>query len=102
MVRKNVGKKLFLPCISCGYVQAVKSDEVWGCAKCKKLQLVDPRRARTNNQAGKVLCECRYDGCGHVQAVGGEVWVCYKCKRAQATATPKRRRKAGGRGRGEG
>ena len=78
---KRQKDKLFLKCVRCGYVQAVKSAEMWGCSVCKKLQLVNKRAAKKTNQSGKVLRTCRY--CGHIQAVGGEVWMCYKCKKAQ-------------------
>lgn len=76
-------QKIFLTCNKCGYIQAVKSDEIWGCAKCKKLQLVNLKTAKKTNKSGKILCACKY--CDHIQSVKGDVWTCYKCKKPQPT-----------------
>lgn len=82
-----MGKK-YLKCANpeCGHIQAVKSDEMWGCSVCKKIQLVDERAVRTETNRGGRLCLCSNPKCGHVQAVKVEIWLCYKCRKTQLTA----------------
>ena len=102
--RKNM-EKMFLECEKCGYVQAVrdsggggddnnKKQKIWGCARCKRMQIVNKTNSRADNGKGRRLLEC--EKCGYKQSVkdrgnkvnfSGQaqqiVWVCYKCRKAQ-------------------
>ena len=84
--------KRFLACSECGHVQAVKSDEMWGCGKCGKVQLVDEGAVRQRNESGGVLRTC--SECGHVQAVRVDIWMCYKCRKMQPASRAAARRAA--------
>lgn len=112
-------EKMFLTCERCGYVQAVRgndgsggngngkrgdkrqqqsqqqqpSPQIWGCARCKRMQVVSMSKKRIDNGRGRRLLTC--GECGYRQSVrsGGKdgdngkqqqsVWVCYACRRPQ-------------------
>lgn len=82
-----MGKK-YLKCSNpeCGHVQAVKSDDIWGCSRCKKVQVVDDSAARTENNSGRRLRVCPNPKCRHVQSVGVEIWMCHECRKKWLTA----------------
>ena len=89
---------MFLECEKCGYVQGVKyddkgkdSDKIWGCASCKRMQVVNKNKRRADNGRGRRLQTCKE--CGHQQSVRDDgscakqrVWVCYACRQPQLTS----------------